>query len=114
MLVCSFEGHETEFVSTKESNNLDSKLNEGLTMQSIVIVGYGRCNFCSGCCCGIYISYEDWQNPLTSTTFSYGFTKLTYEVDISSKDYRSQLENRFNEKKPSIKYLNLYLNSAFK
>jgi CarboxypepD_reg-like domain len=98
-LICSFIGHQSE-VLTAKVNTVDFKLNEGLFMQEVIITGYIGCiRRCCGCG-GIYrIFQEDWQNPLTPTPLSNGYTKLTYEVDILSKGVYHYLNNRFEDKK---------------
>jgi CarboxypepD_reg-like domain len=97
-LICSFVGYEPE-VLTAKVNTVDFKLHEGLSMQEVTIVGYAGYRWCNGCYCPVSITYEDWQNPLTSTPLSNGYTKLTYEVDISVKGIYHNLNNRFQDKK---------------
>ena len=100
-LICSFVGHESEMLMANQSGKLDFKLTEGLLMQTVNITAF-LSNRCCCFCCGTLISittYEDWQNPLTPTPLSNGATLLTYEVDISSKNYNQNLTNRFKEKK---------------
>ena len=100
-LICSFVGHESEMLKANSSGKLDFKLTEGLYMQTVNITALLTTRFCCGCrCfCSSIITYEDWQNPLTPTPLSNGATLLTYEVDISSKNYNHRLSNRFEEKK---------------
>ncbi len=99
-LICSFIGHQSEVLKA-QSDKINFKLNEGLFMQEVMITGYICCIRKCCCCCGFLISTnnEDWQNPLTPTPLSNGYTKLTYEVDISSKGAYHYLNNRFEDKK---------------
>ncbi len=114
-LICSFVGHESEFLKAHSSGKLDFKLTEGLCMKEVSIIAFkisgckcwykddwliGSCR-CM-CLCYSDIATENWQNPLTSTPLSNGVTLLTYEVDISSKNYNQNLTNRFKEKKSPI------------
>ena len=110
-LICSFVGHESEILLTNQSSRLDFKLTEGVIMQEVAIIAfktsecicrlYANDKSITGCCCCCYInrSQEDWQNPLTPTPLSNGYTKLTYEVDISSKGVYHYLNRRFEDKK---------------
>lgn len=100
-LICSFVGHESEFLMANQSSKLDFKLSEGLLMQTVNITALLTTRFCCGCRCLCYsnITTEDWKNPLTPIPLSNGATLLTYEVDISSKNYNQNLTNRFKEKK---------------
>lgn len=70
-------------------------------MQTVDITAFFSKRCCCFCC-GTIVSitnYENWQNPLTPTPLSNGATLLTYEVDISAKNYNQNLSNRFKEKK---------------
>lgn len=111
-LICSFVGHESEFLKANSLGTLDFKLTEGLLMREVSIVAFNisgcKCWFKDDwftgscrcmCLCYSNIATEDWQNPLTPTPLSNGATLLTYEVDISSKSYNHRLSNRFEEKK---------------
>lgn len=111
-LICSFVGYESEFLKSNSLGKLDFKLTEGLLMREVSIIAFNisRCkcwfkdDWFTGSCrciclCYSNITTEDWQNPLTPTPLSNGATLLTYEVDISSKNYNQNLTNRFKEKK---------------
>ncbi len=111
-LICSFVGHESKMLKADKASILDFNLNEGIVMRGVTITDYisnckCHCTIChdffeSICCfCGsiMTISDENWQNPLTPTPLSNGYTKLTYEVDISSKGVYHYLNRRFEDKK---------------